>query len=252
MAQLAHGARLFVFGVSSSFPTLNDAKESAVEREMTSRERRAQASESPRKDGTVSLKAAGFSLLEMTVVVAITLTAAAIGFQTLQPALKQVHANAGLDETLMFMRQYRQRAVDERKRYIVTFTAPQTIQISRWDFAQPVSPAPVVIYTEALPADVSFQVVAGVPAGNTPDAFGNASRAIDFGQGIGLGGLNYVVFMPDGSSQDLAGNLNSGVIYMSRNNDLYSSRAITVYGATGRLRGWQLVNQGAAPTWVQK
>ena len=140
----------------------------------------------------------------------------------------------------------------ERKRYIVTFTAPRTIQISRWDFAQPVSPAPVVIYTETLPADVSFQVVAGVPGGNTPDGFGNASRAIDFGQGIGLGGLNYVVFMPDGSAQDQNQNLNSGVIYMSRNNDLYSSRAMTVYGATGRLRGWQLVNQGGAPTWVQK
>jgi prepilin-type N-terminal cleavage/methylation domain-containing protein len=207
---------------------------------------------SPRKDGIVSHKARGFSLLETMVVVAITLIAACISFITLQPTLKQAHANAAVNESFMWMRQYRQRAIDERKRYIITFTAPQTIQISRWDFALPVSPAPVVLYTETLPPDVSFQVLAGVPGGATPDAFGTAARAIDFGQGIGLGGLNYVVFMPDGSVQDLVGNLNSGVIYMGRNADLYSSRAITVYGATGRLRGWQLVNQGGAPTWVQK
>jgi prepilin-type N-terminal cleavage/methylation domain-containing protein len=219
---------------------------------MTSGQHHASAAESPRKDGTVSHKARGFSLLETMAVVAITLIAACISFMTLQPTLKQAHANAGLNESFMWMRQYRQRAIDERKRYIVTFNAPRTVQISRWDFAQPVSPAPVVLYTETLPQDVSFQVVAGVPTGNTPDGFGNAGSAIDFGQGIGLGGLNEVVFMPDGSSQDRVGNLNSGVIYMGRTGDLYSSRAITVYGATGRVRGWQLVNQGGGPTWVQK
>lgn len=212
---------------------------------------RARGSDSPRKDILVS-KARGFSLLETMAVVSILLISACISFITLQPTLKQAHANAAVDETFMFMRQYRQRAVDERKRYIVQFNAPGTIQIFRWDFAQPVSPAPVLLYTETLPPDVSYQVVVGVPGGAPPDGFGNASRAIDFGQGIGLGGLNYVVFMPDGSSQDQVGNLNSGVIYMGRNGDTYSARAITVYGATGRLRGWQLVNQAGNATWVQK
>ena len=207
---------------------------------------------SSRKDGLVSHKARGFSLLETMVVVAITLIAASISFMTLQPTLQRAHANTAVNESFMWMRQYRQRAIDERKRYIVTFNAPRTIQISRWDFALPVSPAPVLLYTEQLPLDVSFQVAAGVPSGATPDSFGTAAQAIDFGQGIGLGGLNYVVFMPDGSAQDLVGNLNNGVIYMARNGDLYSSRAITIFGATGRLRGWQLVNQGGVATWVQK
>jgi prepilin-type N-terminal cleavage/methylation domain-containing protein len=217
---------------------------------MTSRKNSAR--NSPRKDGPVLHRSRGFSLMETMVVVAITLIAACISFITLQPTLQRAHANTAVNESFMWMRQYRQRAIDERKRYIMTFTAPGTIQISRWDFALPVSPAPVVIYTEQLPQDVAFQVVAGVPGGATPDSFGTAATAIDFGQGIGLGGLNYVVFMPDGSVQDLVGNLNSGIIYMGRNGDLYSSRAITVFGATGRLRGWELVNQGGAPTWIQK
>jgi hypothetical protein len=58
--------------------------------------------------------------------------------------------------------------------------------------------------------------------------------------------------MPDGSSQDVNGNLNSGVLYIAITGNLYSSRAISVLGATGRVRGWQLVNQGGNATWVQR
>ena len=186
------------------------------------------------------------------IVVAILLTALSVSFVTLQPALKSARANSAFSQSFMLLRRYRQQAVDERKRYIVTFTAPNTIQVSRWDVAVPVSPAPVVITTQQLPTDIQFQIVAGAPAANTPDNFGTGARPIDFGQGIGPGGLNYVMFMPDGSAQDVNGNLNNGVLYIAITGNLYSSRAISVFGATGRVRGWQLVNQAGNATWVQK
>ena len=186
------------------------------------------------------------------IVVAILLTALSVSFVTLQPALKSARANSAFSQSFMLLRRYRQQAVDERKRYIVTFTAPNTIQVSRWDVAVPVSPAPVVITTQQLPTDIQFQIVAGTPAANTPDNFGTGARPIDFGQGIGPGGLNYVMFMPDGSAQDVNGNLNNGVLYIAITGNLYSSRAISVFGATGRVRGWQLVNQAGNATWVQK
>jgi hypothetical protein len=85
-----------------------------------------------------------------------------------------------------------------------------------------------------------------------PDGFGAGTVAIDFDQGMGLGSQDYVMFMPDGSSQDLLGNWNSGVLYMGRAGDLYSSRAITVFGATGRIRGWRLYLQAGVNTWVQQ
>jgi type II secretory pathway pseudopilin PulG len=238
--------------MSSSFPTLNGAEQSAVEGEMTPQEHRAHVSDSPRKDGIVSHKARGFSLLEALAVVAIMLTALSISFVALQPALQASRATSAYNQCFMLLRRYRQQAIDERKRYIVTFIAPSTIQVSRADVAFPVAPVPVVITTQQLPVDINFQIVAGVPAANTPDNFGNGATAIDFGQGIGLGGLNYVEFMPDGSSQDVNGNLNSGVVYVAITGNLYSSRAISVFGATGRVRGWQLVSQAGNPTWVQK
>jgi type II secretory pathway pseudopilin PulG len=222
-----------------------------MENGMTSRKQRGPSSNLPRKDGIVSHKARGFSMLEAMAVVAIMLTALSISFVTLQPALTASRATSSYNQCFMLLRRYRQQAIDERKQYIVTFLAPNTVQVSRQDVGTPVNPAPVVITTQQMSPDVNFQIVVGVPA-NTPDNFGNAARAIDFGQGIGLGGLNYVKFMPDGSSQDVNGNLNSGVLYIAIAGNLYSSRAISVMGATGRVRGWQLVNQGGNATWVQR
>jgi type II secretory pathway pseudopilin PulG len=219
---------------------------------MTSEQGRAHVSHFPRKDGIVPNKGRGFSLLEAMIVVAILMIALSVSFVTLQPALKSARANSAFSESFMLLRRYRQQAIDERKRYIVTFIAPNTIQVSRWDVAVPVSPPPVVITTQQLPTAIQFQIVPGTPTASTPDNFGNGGTPIDFGQGIGLGGLNYVMFLPDGSAQDVNGNLNNGVVYLALSGELYSSRAISVFGATGRVRGWQLVDQAGNATWVQK
>jgi prepilin-type N-terminal cleavage/methylation domain-containing protein len=202
----------------------------------------------------------GYSLLEMMIVVAIGVIVSAITFISLQPLLKQAHVNSAYDTTLMSLRNYRARAITERTRYIVAFTAPGTITISTWGVGAPIAPAPVVVSTLTLPSDIQFMVQAGVPntAPTVPDGFGVGAVPIDFGQGLGAGSLNYVMFMPDGSSQDQSnpgggnGNPNSGVIYLGKPNDLWSMRAITVFGTTGRIRGWRLMNQGGGPQWTQQ
>ncbi|MFZ0440319.1 MAG: hypothetical protein WAL76_19485, partial [Candidatus Sulfotelmatobacter sp.] len=107
----------------------------------------------------------------------------------------------------------------------------------------------VISYT--IPADVNFAVQAGFPA-STPDGFGTGVNAIDFESTPGVP-LNYVVFFPDGSSQDSLGNYSSGVIYLTRPGDtIYSSRAVTLWGATGRIRGWRLNQIAGVATWVQQ
>jgi hypothetical protein len=95
----------------------------------------------------------------------------------------------------------------------------------------------------------------GFPTASTPDGFGAGVNPIDFGQALAGEPLNYVVFMPDGSSQDNLGNFNSGVVYLTRPSDtvnLNNSRAITVWGATGRIRGWRLVKLSGTWTWTQQ
>lgn len=193
----------------------------------------------------------GFSLLELMIVIAIGLTMAAVTFMALMPLFKENHVDAAYDTALSVIRNYRNQSITQSKRYIITFTAPGTITVQYWGVGVPVSPAPVTVATYTLPPDIQFAVQAGFPASG-PDTFGTGGTAIDFDQGMGLGSQNYVMFMPDGSSQDTLGNYNSGVLYLTRPGDMYSSRAIDVFGTTGRVRGWRLYKQGGINTWVQQ
>lgn len=186
----------------------------------------------------------------MLIVVAIGFTMAGITFMALMPLFKQNHVDQAYDTTLSVIRNYRNQSIAQSKRYIITFTAPGTITVQYWGVGVPVSPAPVTIATYTLPPDIQFAVQAGFPI-TAPDGFGTGVTALDFDQGMGLGSQNYVMFMPDGSSQDTLGNYNSGVLYLTRPGDMGSSRAISVFGTTGRVRGWRLYNQGGNK-WVQQ
>ncbi len=187
----------------------------------------------------------------MMIVVAIGMTVAAFSVMAVMPMLQETHIDNSYDTTLSVLRNYRNLAISTSKRYIITFTAPGTITVQRWDYVVPVSPAPVTVATYTLPSDIQFQVQPGFPAA-APDGFGSGLAAIDFDQNVPPGGLNYVMFMPDGSSQDLLGNYNSGIVYIARTNDYYRSRALTVWGTTGRVRGWRVYLQAGVNKWVQQ
>ncbi|HLW88283.1 MAG TPA: prepilin-type N-terminal cleavage/methylation domain-containing protein [Terriglobales bacterium] len=191
----------------------------------------------------------GFSLLEMMAVIAIGLIVSVMAMVTLQPTLKYTRVTNAYNITLMAMRQARDTAVAQRQTYFVTFThnvvPPDQITITQ-------GATGTVISTFTIPNDVAFQVQTGLPgAGNTPDNFGSGGTAIDFDQGVAGGAKNIVYFYPDGTAEDVSGNINNGVIYIARTNDLYSSHAITVWGATGRLRGWRLYNFSNSAYWRQ-
>jgi prepilin-type N-terminal cleavage/methylation domain-containing protein len=240
---------------SDFFIPWNGTEGLAVESEMTSLHHNVRDWNSPGKDRIVTQKARGFSLLEMLVVVAIVLIVACITFISLQPMLRQTHVNQAYDTTLMTLRRYRSQSITQRRRYQVQFAAPRTITVWFLGVGVPVNPAPVLVQTLTLPPDIQFAVQAGIPntAATVPDGFGNGGTAIDFDQGAGLGSQNYVLFMPDGSSQDNLGNLNSGIVYLGRPGDIWSMRAVTVFGSTGRIRGWRL-NQVPAGgnVWTQQ
>lgn len=205
---------------------------------------------SPKERVMTSWKNRGFTLLELMITVSIGLIMAAVTFVALMPLFNQSHVDAAYDTTLSVLRNYRNQSITQSKRYIITFTTPGTITVQYWGVGVPVSPAPVTVATYTLPADIQFVVDPSFPA-NAPDGFGSGVVAIDFDQGMGQGSQNYVMFMPDGSSQDTLGNYNSGVVYLCRPGDTYSSRAISVFGTTGRVRGWRLDNQSGF-IWVQQ
>jgi len=190
----------------------------------------------------------GFSLLEMMVVLGIVIIVAGISMMSLQPTLQAQRVTNAYNTTLMAMRQARDTAVAQRQTYYVTFThntiPPDTITITQGANG-------LVISTLQLPLDVAFQTLTGIPtaAGTTPDGFGLGAAAIDFDQKVAGGATNVIYFMPDGTGQDVAGNINNGVIYIARTGQLYSSHAITFWGTTGRIRGWRLLTYKGNPYW---
>jgi prepilin-type N-terminal cleavage/methylation domain-containing protein len=205
-----------------------------------------------------STKNRGFSLLELMIVIAIGLTMAGVTFIALMPMFKQNHIDQAYDTTLEVIRNYRNQSITNSKRYILTFTAPGTITVQYWGYSPPpaASPAPVTVATYTLPPDIQFAVQAGFPNPG-PDNFGTGTTAVVFNPCTILeGGNPCVIFYPDGSAQDDAstpGNFNSGVVYLTRpTSNIYSSRAIDIWGTTGRVRGWRLYNESGVNTWVQQ
>ena len=197
----------------------------------------------------------GFSLLELLITISVALILMAVTFIALQPMFYKARVDSAYDTAMMVLRDTRHLAITQSHQYLVVFNNPVgTIQVQYQPPAVGgVAPPVQVVNTYALPPDVSFAVQAGFPA-NAPDGFGTGAAAIDFGQGLGAGSLNFVCFMPDGTSRDAqGGNYNSGIVYITRlAGTIYDSRAITVWGATGRIRGWNLIQQAGAPIWAQQ
>jgi len=196
-------------------------------------------------------RTSGFSLIETLIVLSLMMIASGIFFMSLQPALKDTRVTNAYNATLMTMRRAREQAIAERRVYLVTFNnavTPNTITITRASTGQ-------VTSTISLPTDITFRAEPGIPTtlATTPDHFGTGSPAIDFDQGVAGGAKNVVFFNPDGSAQDINSNTNNGVIYLARSGSLYTSRAITVWGSTGRLRGYRLYPiAGGGSIWRQQ
>ena len=216
-------------------------------------------------------KKRGFSLLELMIVVAISLTLAAIIDVSLQPALRQMHVDQAYSTTLNSLRRAHDQAVADMRIYVVTFTGPTvvapivggTITVQQNVGAPGVFPPTLGpnLFQVTLPADVTFHVEPGVPTSpvtvpTTPDGFGGAAfpNGFDFNWGPAgsAGGGTTIFFYPDGTAQDGNGNINNGVVYMGIPGQLPTCRAVTLWGFTSRIRGWQLYKSGGAWTWSQK
>lgn len=213
---------------------------------------------SPKKGHMSSSKSRGFTLLEAMIAMSIVMIVSGISFMSLRPAWQDARLNAGYNGTLMTLRQARQWAIDNRKTYLVTFNPAGTpagtnmIQTNRMD-AGAVGP---VVSQMTLPPDVQFLNLPGIPntVASTPDGLGTGSKPYQFNVGVAAGVANQVYFFPDGSARNVNNNINNGVVYLARVDDLLSSRAITLIGAAGRIRGWRLYSGQAAgvPHWSQQ
>lgn len=211
----------------------------------------------------------GFSLVEMVITLAISIVVTVISVMTLIPLLNQQHVINAYDTTLGAMRLARDNAVAQRTSYSVTFSStasPNTIVVA------PVLPTGGTSYsgqqgavTYQFPTDVTFLAQTGLPntALTAPDGYYNSSlQAIDLGFAADAytTGVQTVYFCPDGSAQNsedgtgnCSGSWDGGVVYIAQSGNMLSSRAITLWGGTGRIHGWRLYpKSGGGYQWVRQ
>ncbi|MGC2321464.1 MAG: prepilin-type N-terminal cleavage/methylation domain-containing protein [Terriglobales bacterium] len=222
-----------------------------------------------RKKNAGRARANGFTLLEVAIVLAISMVVTGMAFLTitwLLPAQRVINA---YNTTMAVMRQARDNAVTQRTSYSVTFSnsaVPNTIIVA------PVLPAGGTAFTGEqstvtyqLPADVSFLAQTGLPnaTATAPDSYYNSGlQAIDLGYAANgyTSGVKTVYFCPDGSAQNAqngagqcSGSWEGGVVYIAQSGNLLSSRAITLWGATGHIRGWRLYpKSGGGYQWTRQ
>ena len=176
------------------------------------------------------VKEAGFTLVELLMVVAVGGTLAGISVMGFANAATSIRGNNGMVQVMSQLRLARDLAISQRRTIEVEFLAPNEIRINRQDI-----PAGTTLLNQFfLEGTVQFVQFTGVP--DTPDGFG-ASDEIDFD------GANDFGFLGDGMLVDLsnpavAGTPVSGTVFLGIPNQPASARAVTVFGGTGRVRGY--------------
>lgn len=186
---------------------------------------------------------AGFSLIELLIVIVIVLIALSVALLNFPTALAASRMNSGVEITLSQLRLARQEAIARRMNYTVTFAPPGTITTVRLIQGQP----PFQERSITLPPEIQFLAPPGLPNPG-PDGFGTGRNAIDFDQGNGGGGT-VILFVPDGTAQGGNGGPDDGVVYIAHSRALAPPHAISMWGATGRFKTWELSTGGGARQW---
>jgi prepilin-type N-terminal cleavage/methylation domain-containing protein len=192
-------------------------------------------------------QARGFSMIEMLVVIAISMVIAAIAIIQARPALMQINANNAKDEVQGALRQARETAISDRRDVQVEFlTNPPAnppgsyVRLTRLGG---LCCANTVILMMPISNNVIFTTFLGEP--DSPDGFGNGG-AIFFG-GVAGGPPAGMMYQSDGTFTALGTGIPiNGTVFLGVPNQPTTARAITILGATGRVRSYHI---SGTTTW---
>jgi len=189
----------------------------------------------------------GFSLLEMLVVVGLAFTVMGFAVMNTMSTSQNARANAAMDAVISQLRQARELAIAKRRNVQVQFTSPNQIQLTLLTLPGEPVPAvmPAVYLNDKVGGGLNFYVFPSIP--DTPMNFGN-STAINLQQPTG-GGAWTCMFTTSGAFVGTA--QSAATLYQATNNNPVNAslfmgvvgkpntaRAVTVFGATGRVRSY--------------
>ena len=181
---------------------------------------------SPRRRATDS----GFSLIELTVVLGLSVVLASIAVLTTTGAVEGARADSAAQALVRELREARELAISERRNIEVAFLDPNQVQVIRRDVVGTAEVGTTVLETVVLEGRQRFFLPAG--AADTPDGFGNAA-AVDFGTATAL------LFTSEGTFVDQTGDSLNGTVFLGDPQNDLSLRAVTVFGPTALVTVWR-------------
>ncbi len=169
----------------------------------------------------------GFSLIEVGIVLMLGCALAGMALINISGTMPGVNANKAMYQTIAQLRRGRQTAVAQRRSVQLNIETPNRIQLVRNEF-----PAGETVLGSSIYGNhFEFRQFEEVTE-DTPDRFGN-NDPVDFGGATGL------TFLTDGTLVDDSGNAVSGTIFIGLADHPETARAVTILGATGRIRGYR-------------
>jgi prepilin-type N-terminal cleavage/methylation domain-containing protein len=169
----------------------------------------------------------GFSLVELTMVIAIMAVLAAVTLGVRPDFVRTAKADSGVAQALDTLRSAREIAISQRRNVQVRFIGTNIIETARVNV-----PAgdTTVLRRVQLENRMHFVLVPGVP--DTPDRFGRTA-AVSFGPSAAR------MFTSEGTFVDSGGDPLNGTLFLAVPDEPNTARAITVFGATALLRIWR-------------
>jgi prepilin-type N-terminal cleavage/methylation domain-containing protein len=192
------------------------------------------------KAGQRGSRARGFSLMELLISIIVSTILTAIAVVELQPAIQGLRADAAMAQVKSVLRQARETSIAERRDVAVFFVPPSTISLFRFNIlpgggGQVLAGAPFL----SVPMEGPTQFMTFAGEADTPDAFGipPVPQGIMFNGVVG-GPPAGMQFQSDGTFISGAGTVINGTVFIGFPGTPSSSRAITIMGATGRIKAW--------------
>ena len=191
----------------------------------------------------------GFSLIEMLIVVFVVFILMGVAVMLTDSSQRGYKANLARDLVVTQLRMARQLATSKRRNVRVDFTPPNQIQVTVQYLpgeapGNPIAPVFLNSADHGVTNTAQFCLFPALP--DTPMAFGN-TQAINLAQPSG-GGAWGVMFTTSGAlvgtsslaAMNLIGNSNpvNASIFMGIPPKTSTARAVTVLGATGRVRSY--------------
>jgi type II secretory pathway pseudopilin PulG len=171
----------------------------------------------------------GYSLVEVLVVASLSMVLMAMALVQINTSRAVMNADNAMRLVMGEMGRARDMAIQQRRNIQLTFHNGNEMRLTRLEIPN----GTTLLRRTIMEGNLRFALPAGTP--DTTDGFG-AGSALDFD------GNGTVIFNSDGMLVDSTGTSINGTVFLAAPNDPYATRAVTILGSTGRVRGFRRLN----------